>query len=121
MTHDASSDENFIASIASDVMRCLTSRGFFAALDDVLSPIDESRARIACEGDHKNSKTILLAHGFDESDFSDIFAVLTNRGGFCDCEILYNAVESSRLKAKYWRAQAASGSSPLRHQAGSKG
>ena len=28
------------------------------------------------------------------------------RGGSSDCEILYNAVEESRLKAECWRARA---------------
>ena len=28
------------------------------------------------------------------------------RGGYCDCEILYNALDESRLKAEYWRARA---------------
>ena len=35
-----------------------------------------------------------------------MFHVLMARGGYCDCEILYNAVEESRLKAEYWRARA---------------
>jgi hypothetical protein len=28
------------------------------------------------------------------------------QGGFCDCEILYNVAEQSRLKAEYWMAKA---------------
>jgi hypothetical protein len=32
--------------------------------------------------------------------------VLAARGGFCDCEVLYNAAEESRLKSEYWKAVA---------------
>ena len=28
------------------------------------------------------------------------------QGGFCDCEVLYNVLDESRLKAEYWTARA---------------
>jgi Protein of unknown function (DUF2695) len=43
----------------------------------------------------------------ERTDLDDIFAVLQSKGGFCDCEVLYNVAETSRLKAKYWRSQVA--------------
>jgi hypothetical protein len=119
MTRDASPDEDFIASITADVMRSLTTKGFFDALDAVLSPVEESRAPVACRGDYENSKAILRGLGFDDAALDDIFAVLMDRGGFCDCEILYNAAESSRLKTKYWRARAGGGPPSSTHH-GSK-
>jgi hypothetical protein len=98
-------DEDDIVAITPDVMSGLTSAGFFSALDDQLSPADGSSGQ-RCHGDFRNSKSILSSLGFAESDFCDVFDVLMGQGGFCDCEILYNVAESSRLKAGYWRARA---------------
>ena len=53
-----------------------------------------------------NGEELLLARGFREKELFDVFHVLMARGGYCDCEILYNAVEDNRLKAEYWRARA---------------
>jgi hypothetical protein len=99
-------DDDLIASITPDVMRCLDQSNFFEKLDDVLCPEDDSHPRESCSGDYRLSESILRASGFEVSDFADIFDVLRANGGFCDCEILYNASESNRLKGKYWREQA---------------
>jgi hypothetical protein len=48
----------------------------------------------------------LEAAGFDADDLKDMFAVLRAQGACCDCEVLYNVAESSRLKAEYWKRQA---------------
>jgi hypothetical protein len=104
--HGNGPDPDLIASITPDVMRCLDDSGFFQKLDDALCPKDESRTAKSCFGDYQLSESILRASGFEESDFGDIFGVLQAKGGFCDCEILYNASESSSLKSKYWRARA---------------
>ena len=99
-------DSELIADITPDVMRCLVGARIFEALDDVLCPADVSRARRECHGDYRHARTVLLALGFREDELFDVFHVLMARGGYCDCEILYNAVEASRLKAEYWRARA---------------
>ena len=39
----------------------------------------------------------------DTTAMEEVFDVLRSQGGFCDCEVLYNVSESSRLKATYWR------------------
>ena len=44
--------------------------------------------------------------GFSRDDLEDTFAVLKPKGEFCDCEVLYNVAEFSRLKAQYWRGRA---------------
>jgi hypothetical protein len=98
-------DDDTIADITPDVLASLLSAGFFSVLDDLFSPVDGSAGQ-ACHGDFRNSKSLLPELGFSESDFCDIFDVLMGQGGFCDCEILYNAAESSRLKARYWKARA---------------
>jgi hypothetical protein len=89
----------FVASIGPDVISTLAARGFFAELDDRLCPVDGSDAREHCGGDHEISTSILRSRGFDDIDIAEVLAVLRSQGGFCDCEILYNVVDTSRLKA----------------------
>jgi hypothetical protein len=121
MTSDTDPNEDLISSITPEVMQCLTTNRFFEALDDVLSPAEESRAPLPCRGDYENTRFILRRLGFDDAELDDIFGVLRNQGGFCDCEILYNVVESSRLKAKYWRAKADGRCPSTTHHGGNNG
>lgn len=102
-------DDESICEITDDVMDSLEGRNFFGALDDALYPSDLEMPARLCHGNFANAEAILIAKGFKESEHFDIFHVLMARGGYCDCEILYNAVETSRLKADYWKAQAAGG------------
>jgi hypothetical protein len=98
-------DEELIQSITPDVMKCLSGARFFELLDDVMCPQQPARERAQCWGDYRNSRPILLNRGFKDDELFDIFHVLMRQGGFCDCEILYNAVQQSRLKAEYWIAR----------------
>ena len=106
MSENRIPEQDYVRSITRDVMAVLAAKGFFDALDEVLCPVDESKPPASCRTNYENSERILIGLGFESGDFEDIFDVLRSRGGFCDCEILYNAVETSRLKSKYWRAQA---------------
>ena len=99
-------DAELIAEIAPDVMRCLRGAGVFGALDDLLCPADAAQPRQPCHGDYRHARAVLAVRGFREDEFFDVFHVLMAGGGYCDCEILYNAVEESRLKSEYWRARA---------------
>ena len=99
-------DSDLIEEITPDVMRVLLGARVFEALDDVLCPRDASQPRPPCHGDYRHARAVLLARRFREDELFDVFHVLMARGGSCDCEILYNAVEESRLKAEYWRARA---------------
>ena len=99
------SDDELISSIAPDVMTCLGRCNYFEKLDELLSPEDNSTPTERCDGSFRLSETILLGSGFDRDALADIIAVLQSKGGFCDCEVLYNVVETSRLKAKYWRSR----------------
>jgi hypothetical protein len=112
---DSDPDSQFISSIAPDVMRCLERADFFTKLDDLLSPMSDSNLCKTCDGTYRISESILLESGFDRADLADIFDVLRSKGGCCDCEVLYNVAESSRLKSKYWREQSAKQSAPKRH------
>ena len=102
MGDDSHSD--IISSITPDVMRCLRRSQFFERLDDVLCPREGSSPR-QCSGDYTLSEPILRDAGYDPEDVQEIFDVLRSQGGCCDCEILYNVAESSRLKANYWRSR----------------
>lgn len=99
-------DKELIAEITPYVMGYLERLNFFEKLDDVLSPVNSTTQAGTCNGSYESSESILLAAGCKKSDLSDVFAVLRSKGGCCDCEILYNVVESSRLKSKYWRGKA---------------
>jgi len=99
-------DAELIAEITPDVMRRLFGARIFEALDDVLCPADTSDPRRPCYGDYRHARAVLLARGFRDDELFDVFHVLMARGGYCDCEILYNAVEGSRLQAEYWKARA---------------
>ena len=99
-------DSELIAEITPDVMRCLVGASVFEVLDDVLCPADQSKVRQRCHGDYRHARGVLRARGFRANEEFDVFHVLMARGGYCDCEILYNAVEESRLKAEYWQARA---------------
>ena len=57
------------------------------------------------------SKDILTKLGFDGEAIVEIMQVLASKGGFCDCEILFNVAEEGRLKSEYWKARA-HGNSP---------
>lgn len=103
MCMEVDPDDELITLITPDVMKCLDYENFFGKLDDLLCPKDRTGTSEECRGDHRLSESILYAAGFDSSESSDILSVLRSKGGSCDCEILYNVVKSSRLKAEYWK------------------
>jgi hypothetical protein len=103
---ESESDDDLISSIAPDVMKCLGRCNFFEKLDGLLSAEDKLIPAQDCDGTYKLSESILNAAGFDRPALDDIFAVLQSKGGCCDCEVLFNVAETSRLKANYWRSRA---------------
>jgi hypothetical protein len=100
-------DDNLIDQIAPDVLRTLDNKRFFHLLDDQMCPEDATVARVLCQGTLATSAATLITCEFDHEAIEDILAVLQARGGFCDCEVLYNIAEESRLKSEYWKAVAA--------------
>jgi hypothetical protein len=100
-------DNELIDSIAPKVLKVLASKRFFEALDDQLCPADPAQPRSACEGTYVISTRILSLYGFGPEDIADITQVLAARGACCDCEILFNVAEESRLKSQYWKTRAA--------------
>jgi len=55
-----------------------------------------------CHGDFRYSKQILTELGISAQDQFDIFEVIMNQGGFCDCEILLNVFPNSQFSKNYW-------------------
>ena len=108
-------DKKLVESIAPYVMKKLASVGFFEKLDDKLCPPENADASGPCQGRYEISEPLLRSLGFDDEERNEIFQVLQSKGGFCDCEILYNVVETNRLKAKYWKSRAA-GLEQTRHE-----
>ena len=90
-------------------MKYLSGSGYFEKLDNLLCPEDSSTLAQNCDGTYNLSKSILLASDseLDRDALDDIFAVLKSKGGYCDCEVLYNVAEDNRLRARYWRGRAA--------------
>ena len=114
-----SPDQEIITHIREDVMKCLRAKGALEALDDLFCPMPSEGERVRCQGDFRNTKAILSTKGFKEDDFFDVFHVLMAQGGFCDCEILYNVAQDSRLCQQHWR-DVAEGHEPYDpHEAGS--
>ena len=58
---------------------------------------------VVCHGDFRYAKEILNRLNFTEEEQFDIFHVLMNEGGYCDCEILYNVFHESEYAKKYWK------------------
>ena len=100
-------DEEVIESIALDVIGLLEKSGFFAALDDIMAPECGNKEGEPCHGDFRITKRVLAAKGFREQgevdEVFDVCHVLMSKGAFCDCEVLYNAHEGSRMAARYWK------------------
>ena len=110
--------DDFITSITPDVMTCLHRSHFFERLDDLLCPKTSDDVREVCRGDYRLATTVLEDSGFDSADLEDIFDVLRWQGGCCDCEILYNIADSSRLKAEYWKNRAHNAETKPKHGEG---
>ncbi|MGA3133753.1 MAG: DUF2695 domain-containing protein [Terracidiphilus sp.] len=109
MEYDLTSDEEFLKNIASNVLGVLEKRSFFTRLDDLFCPVDPSIDRAKCGHSFDKSVSILrdLDMNLDDvDDVEDVLGVLRFRGACCDCEVLYNMAEESRLKSEYWKAHA---------------
>jgi hypothetical protein len=105
-------DEELMESIAPNVLMAVERSGSIAALDDLLCPSSQGVKPEECHGDFRHFKKVLLEKGFKEegefNEISDICHVMMSKGGYCDCEVLFNVVETSRLKSQYWKERAAS-------------
>ena len=108
-------DPELIEDISQDVLNVLGRSGFFALLDKLFLPEESTCKPGRCHGDFRHSKKILEQLTFSAEDQFDVLHVLMARGGYCDCEILYNAAPESRLRAAYWTARAEGKEPPNPH------
>lgn len=91
-------DQETIDEIKEPIISLLKDKvGFVALLDK-----EFTSQTAKCCGDFRHSKSILTELNFSDEDQFDIFHVLMNEGGYCDCEILYNVFSESEYSKKYW-------------------
>lgn len=114
-------DDEFAKSIAPWVLEVLTKFRFFELLDDRLCPPDSSQAPAKCHHSFAVSREILRALEMDSEAIADALAVLSARGAYCDCEVLYNVAEESRLKANYWKQRTSEIERDRRHHPDPRG
>ena len=91
-------DQETIDEIKDIILSLLKDRSDFVSLLDEAFISEKAK----CLGDFRHSKNILTDLKFSEQDQFDIFHVLMNEGGYCDCEILYNVFRESEYSKKYW-------------------
>ena len=94
--------DGFVDAITPDVMEALRRVKFFEALDEQMCPADSARPKASCQGSFAISTPILAERGFDSQAVGEIIQVLEARGAHCDCEVLFNVADHSRLKSQYW-------------------
>jgi hypothetical protein len=116
-------DEGLITNISSSVLAAVERAGVYSALDDLLAP-ESSVGAVPCQGDFRHTKEVLGQKGFGQrgeiDEVFDICHVFMARGGYCDCEVLFNVSETNRLKSRYWkkRAEEAQGAGPNKREHG---
>lgn len=102
-------DEHSIASIAPHVLATIERAGVFSALDDLFAP-ESGAAGASCHGDFRHTKEVLGQKGFgrkgEVDEVFDICHVFMSKGGYCDCEVLFNVSDTNRLKSGYWKKRA---------------
>jgi Protein of unknown function (DUF2695) len=101
-----SHDADFATAIGPDVLRILRKARFFERLDDRFCPLDPSVERARCGQSFAISTEILRDLEMDSDDIEDVLEVLSSQGACCDCEVLYNVAEESRLRSECWKARA---------------
>jgi hypothetical protein len=106
MSLEPQEDADYVRDITPDVMGLLQKSHFFERLDEHFCPADEAERKVQCAGhSFKVSREILEELGMGADDTEDVIDVLRSQGACCDCEVLYNVAEQSRLKTRYWKAQ----------------
>jgi len=105
MDHSNLRNDELVASIGVDVLAVLNDRHFFENLDDHFCPVVPQEIRAQCDHSFRVSTQILERFGMDTDAIEDVLAVLQSRGACCDCEVLYNVADESRLKAEKWKSE----------------
>jgi Protein of unknown function (DUF2695) len=96
--------DDFIESIAPDVLGVLAKSQFFQRLEGLVWP-DGPDGRKVCGNAYANTVSLMTADGHSAEDQGEILAVMRSLGGFCDCEIMLNAAPECRVREAYWKAE----------------
>ena len=96
-------DEEYIENISSFIMEALEKTKYFKKLDTLMLPLNPFKKEKKCYGDFALTKKILAESNFDENKIFDICHLIMSKGGYCDCEVLFNVSETSRYRKKYWK------------------
>ncbi len=91
-------DQEEIDDIKSTVLSVLQDKVHFVELLDAKFTSEHEQ----CHSDFRISKAILTKLDFPDHAQFDIFHVLMDSGGYCDCEILLNVFTASEYAKKYW-------------------
>jgi Protein of unknown function (DUF2695) len=98
--------DEFIESIAPDVLRCLQRRNFFERLEGNVFP-EGPGSRGTCDHSYRHLISLMEAEAWPDKDHrEDVFDVMRSKGGFCDCEIIYNVAPESQVREHYWKRRA---------------
>ncbi|HXR38031.1 MAG TPA: hypothetical protein VN776_03025 [Terracidiphilus sp.] len=94
---------------AAQILELLARQKFFECLDDRLCPAESSQRRAWCQGGFEITVRILNEIGIYPEEIQQALKALAAMGSECDCGVLYNAAQQSRLKTEYWLARAVNG------------
>jgi hypothetical protein len=96
-------DEEYIAGVEPFIVKALEKIEFFKKLDNQMLPLNPFKKAKKCQGDFTLTKSILIKNNFKENEIFDICHMLMSKGGYCDCEVLYNVADVSKFRKKYWK------------------
>ena len=72
-------------------------------ISELLCPVNNNPQPQSCAGNFRRAKQALQVCGFPESDWSDVFHVLMEQGGFATARSFKTPLGESWLKAQHWR------------------
>jgi hypothetical protein len=102
-------DAEFLNEVAEDVLGVLRKSRFFGRLEDRFCAPQSPAIPLKCSHSFALSIQVLRELGMDAQDIGDVLAVFRHRGACCDCEVLHNVADRSRLKMSYWNPKPADG------------
>jgi hypothetical protein len=95
--------------VSPHTLELLTRKKLFERLDDRFCPADSTHARAWCQGGFELTARILSEAGIEPEQVEPILQELSANGSSCDCGVLFNAAQESRLKTEYWLTRALTG------------
>ncbi len=95
--------------ISPQTLELLTKKKLFERLDDRLCPAESTHARAWCLGGFELTARLLSEAGIEPERIEPILQELAGNGSSCDCGVLFNTAQQSRLKTEYWLTRALNG------------